>query len=123
MKLPNKSIFCSQIVAVLLAFAVNTSSDAATFTTTGSYKICQSDVPGSDALAKESPSASQEEPVLRPGGNARCDWVPREIMKPAAGQCGFMDNGAPAPGIFRCGDKVLDDKCVAACEFVRCHDL
>jgi hypothetical protein len=52
-----------------------------------------------------------------------CEWTPVQVSKPAGGQCGFNDIGAPNPGIFECGLVSKENVCTDHCVFIRCQEI
>jgi len=120
----NHFTICKLILLAPTLIAAIASANPATQNVSSQPGLSQSAASTLIAVDQDSQGPTKAGAELRSGGDGgRCNWIPREIMKPAAGQCGFMDNGYPSPGIFQCGNKVVKDKCVQVCDFVRCHDL
>ena len=68
--------------------------------------------------------AQQQRPSIGPAPKGpRCEWLPREEYRPAAGLCGFNDISVPNQGIFDCGVRSNGTSCVPHCVFKRCHKV
>jgi hypothetical protein len=64
-----------------------------------------------------------DDPKIEPAPpGPRCEYIPHEIYKPAADQCGFNDASAPVLGLYECGLVSNGKACVETCTFLRCHE-
>jgi hypothetical protein len=64
-----------------------------------------------------------DDPKVKPAPpGPRCEYIPHEIYKPAADQCGFNDASAPVLALYECGLVSNGKACVESCTFLRCHE-